>query len=160
MQDCLTMVHNFEPKKLTIFKKSKIMKLPILFQSLDRIEGKEGRSKLLHNESELYQFLKQLKTEISKHYAHKGDRMDLHIELTKNRRDQRFREKAESMHGKEIDLSNSENWGYLNQAFVLFTPDMKDYGQTHATVTFFGEHERAELSKLHAIITEILKTKA
>ena len=73
------------------------MKSPILFQSLDRIDGKEGKSKLLHNESELYQVLKQLKVEISKHYAHKGDRMDLHIELTKERRDEKFREKAESM---------------------------------------------------------------
>lgn len=136
------------------------MKLPILFQSLDRIEGKEGKSKLLHNESELYQFLKQLKAEISKHYAHKGDRMDLHIELTKERRDQQFREKAERMHGVEIDLSKVENWGYLNQAFVLWTPEMKDYGRTHATVTFFGQHARPALSTLQAIVAELLKTSA
>jgi hypothetical protein len=136
------------------------MKLPILFQSLDRIDGKEGKSKLLHNESELYQLLKQLKVEISKHYAHKGDRMDLHIELTKERRDEQFREKAEDMHGKEIDLSNTENWGYINQAFVLWTPEMKGYGRTHATVTFFGNHERPELSKLQSIVAELLKTTA
>jgi hypothetical protein len=136
------------------------MKSPILFQSLDRIDGKEGKSKLLHNESELYQVLKQLKVEISKHYAHKGDRMDLHIELTKERRDEKFREKAESMQGIEIDLSNSENWGYLNQAFVLWTPEIKDYGRTHATVTFFGEHERAPLLELQSIVAEVLKRRA
>lgn len=136
------------------------MKLPILFQSLDRIEGKEGKSKLLHNESELYKLLQQLKAEISKHYAHKGDRMDLHIELTKERRDPRFREKAEYMHGIEIDLNNLDNWAYLNQAFVLWTPEMKDYGRTHATVTFFGQHERPALSTLQSIVAKLLKTTA
>lgn len=133
------------------------MKLPILFQSLDRIDGKEERSKLIHNESLLYKFLKQLKTEISKQYEHKGDRMDLHIELTKERNDLLFREKAESLHGHEIDLSNLENWDYLGSAFVLWTPEIKTYGRTHATVTFFGDHEQPAISKLHTLIDKALK---
>ncbi len=136
------------------------MNVPILFQSLDRINGKEGRSKLLHTESRLYKFLKALKAEISEHYAHKGDRMDLHIEITKNRTDARFSAKAESINGIEVDLSDSSNWGYLGRAFVLWTPDVMDYGKTHATVTFFGDHPKPELKTLLTLVEKVLKASA
>lgn len=88
------------------------MQLPILFESLDRIPGREGRSKLLQSDSSLYQIIHQLKQKISEQYVVGADRMDLHIKLTDERRDPNFRSKAESLHGQSIDLNKPENNGY------------------------------------------------
>jgi len=125
------------------------MKLAIKFQSLERIAGKEGKSKLLHHNSTLYQFLHRLKQEISKTHAHKGDRMDVHIELSRDRRDPNFSAKAKVLQGRSVDLADPNNWGYLGRgAFVIWTPNVADYGRTHITVCFFGEHPHPELSSL------------
>ncbi len=134
------------------------MELPILFQSLDRIVGKEGKSKLLDNKSRLYQVLHQLKAEVFKRYEHKGDRMDLHIELTKIRDDKQFRQKAESLQGRTIDLSLPENWGYLGAAFVLWTPEVEAYGRTHITIAFFGGFPKPSLTELQKIVRDIVDT--
>lgn len=133
------------------------MQLPIQFQSLERIEGKEGKSKLLHSDSLLYQFLHRLKRELSKQYAHQGDRMDLHIELTKARRDPAFSAKAAALQGQLVDLANPQTWGYLGRgAFVVWTPAVADYGRTHITVCFFGEHPHPKLADLIAIAQRLL----
>lgn len=132
------------------------MNLPIVFQSLERIVGQEGRSKLLHTESKLYAILHQLKQAIAANYSVGDDRMDLHIEITKLRRDEAFRSKAESIHEQEIDLSKPENWGFLGRAFVLWTPTVADYGKTHITIAFFGKHPRPTLADLQKLVQRIL----
>lgn len=124
------------------------MQLPIIFQSLDRIDGREGRSKLLHSDSKLYSVLHSVKQKISEQYTVGSDRMDLHIELTKNRRDPEFSAKAKSIQDEIIDLSDSSNWGYMGRAFVLSTPAVDGYGKTHITISFFGRNPRPEESVL------------
>jgi len=111
------------------------MKLLILFQSLEPIIGQEERSKLLAQESDLYQILTQVKAQIQNQYAVKPDRMDLHIEITKLRQDPQFYSKTKNLHQTFVDISESQHWGFLRQAFVLWTPEVVDYGKTHITVT-------------------------
>jgi len=132
------------------------MKLSIVFQSLDRIEGKEGRSKLLKKESQLYVLLHQLKQAIGEQYKVGDDRMDLHIEVSKLRRDPEFRAKAESIHQQEVDLGISDNWMYLGRAFVLKTPEVKEYGETHITIAFFGRHPRPAIEDLCEIAETLI----
>jgi hypothetical protein len=135
------------------------MELNIQFQSLDRIEGQEGRSKLIHSDSELYTLLHELKQKISKKYTVGSDRMDLHIEVTTQRRDPKFRQKAEIVHGQSVDLSDASNWGYLGRAFVLWTPEVEDYGRTHMTISFFGNSPRPDVATLTRLIEEFLAEK-
>jgi hypothetical protein len=132
------------------------MKLPILFQSLDRLQGQERCSKLLHKESELYALLHALKSEIKSSYEVAADRMDLHIEITKDKEDGSFNEKAASLDGKEISLLQRENWGFMGKAFVLWTPEAPAYGRTHITIVYFGEHPKPALSTLHALTEGLL----
>lgn len=133
------------------------MTLAIELESLDRIEGKEGRSKLLANSSELYQVLNRLKQAIKADYEVKPDRMDLHIEITKQRHDPDFRKKSESIHQQTIDLANENNWGFLGRAFVLWTPEVEGYGQTHITIAFFGNYPKPTLDVLQQMISSIIK---
>ena len=137
-----------------------IMKLPILFQSLDRINGREGRSKLIHSDSDLYTIIHALKKEISKKHTVGDDRMDLHIEISKERRDPEFRTKAESLHEKVIDLSKDSSWGFLGRAFVIWTPEVADYGKTHMTVSFFGNNAKPSESELIAYAQEFIQKQA
>ena len=134
------------------------MKLSIEFESLDRIDGQEGRSKLLAKQSALYQTLKRLKEAVKSQYQVKPDRMDLHIEITKERRDPQFREKAESIHLHEVDLSDTNNWDFLGRAFVLWTPEVAGYGRTHITIAFFGNFPKPTLSTLQALALEAVTT--
>jgi len=132
------------------------MTLSIELASLDRIDGQEGRSKLLAKQSALYQAINRLKEAIKSQYQVKPDRMDLHMEITKDRRDPQFRAKAESIHLQTVDLSNLDNWGYLGRAFVLWTPEVADYGHTHITVAFFGDFPKPALATLHALVNEVV----
>jgi len=134
------------------------MKLPILFQSLKPITGQEERSKLLAQESNLYQILAQIKTQIRNRYAVKPDRMDLHIEITKLRQDPEFYFKAKNLHQTFIDISEPQHWGFLRQAFVLWTPEVADYGKTHITLAFFGNYPKPSLSELLKIVEDALTT--
>lgn len=126
------------------------MKLPILFQSLQRIVGKERRSKLLHNESALYALLHRLKTRINDSFVGQvsEDRMDLHIEITKNPDDEQLEAKTNALHEQIVDLQNPENWGFLHKAFVLWTPEVSGYGKTHITIAYFGNGSVPTLDKL------------
>jgi len=132
------------------------MKLPILFQSLDRLQGQERCSKLLQQESQLYALLRALKSEIKNKYEVAADRMDLHVEITKDKEDSKFNEKAATLHGKEISLLQTENWGFMGKAFVLWTPEAPSYGRTHVTVVYFGAYSKPELSALHALAKGLL----
>ena len=132
------------------------MTLPIVFQSLDRINGKEGRSKLLHTDSQLYQLLHSLKRNISEQFPAKSDRMDLHIEITKQRRDPNFRAKAEQLQNQTVDLADANNWGFLGRAFVLWTPKSEGYGKTHITIAFFGRHPKPDLAVLRNLALQLI----
>lgn len=132
------------------------MIVPIVFQSLDRINGKEGRSKLLHTDSQLYQLLHHLKRNISEQFPAKPDRMDLHIEITKERRDPNFRAKAEQLQNQTVDLADANNWGFLGRAFVLWTPESQGYGQTHITIAFFGRHPKPDLTVLRNLALQLI----
>ncbi len=134
------------------------MKLPIEFQSLDRIIGKEGRSKLLHQDAKLYSVLHQVKSAITQQHRVGDDRMDLHIEITKERRDPNFRTKAESLQHQTVDLSDSSNWNYLGRAFVLNTPAVENYGQTHITIAFFGRYPKPSVEQLTTIVQNVLQS--
>lgn len=131
-----------------------MMKVPILFQSMDRIAGKERRSKLIHVDSDLYAKLQALKTLIQDQYAVAPDRMDLHIELTKNPDDPQLGEKTRLLHAQEVDLKNPDNWVYLGRAFVLMTPSVPDYGATHITLAFFGRNPRPALEVMRKLVLE------
>lgn len=133
------------------------MTFTIEFESLDRIEGKEGRSKLLATQSELYQVLTRLKQAVKTRYEVKPDRMDLHIEITKQRNDPEFKKKAEEIHQATVDLSNESNWGFLGKAFVLWTPEVPSYGQTHITIAFFGNYPKPALDDLRTMVASIIK---
>ena len=133
------------------------MNVPILFQSLDRIDGKEGRSKLLHNESELYKILHRIKAEIQKQYSVGSDRMDLHIEITKKRNDAEFRSKAEGLQEQLVDVKARKSWDFMDKAFVLRTPEVKGYGKTHATVVWFGDFPKPSFDMLYVIVEKVLK---
>ena len=132
------------------------MTLPIVFQSLDRINGKEGRSKLLHTDSQLYQLLHNLKRNISEQFPAKSDRMDLHIEITKQRRDPNFRAKAQHLQNQTVDLADTNNWGFLGRAFVLWTPESEGYGQTHITIAFFGRYPKPDLTVLRNLALQLI----
>jgi len=135
-------------------------KTKILFRSLDRIVGAEGRSKLLAEESELYQLLRQVKEDIQQQYQIAPDRMDLHIEITKQRRDPDFRQKAEGLHAQHVDLEVKSNWGYMGRAFVLWTPTVEGYGKTHATVAFFGKYPRPSEDTLQEMAVERVRKRS
>ena len=130
------------------------MNYPILFQSLARIAGKERRSKLLHNESELYAFLHRVKTRLQA-YPVGADRMGLHIELTKNPDDTELEAKTASLQGQTIEVSSPTNWGFLHRAFVLWTPEVADYGRTHITVAYFPDG-KPSFEELWACVGECL----
>jgi len=132
------------------------MTLSIELASLDRIDGQEGRSKLLSKQSALFQAITRLKEAIKSQYQVKPDRMDLHMEITKDRRDPQFRAKAESIHLQTVDLNNPDNWGYLGRAFVLWTPEVAGYGRTHITVAFFGDYPKPALATLHTLINDVV----
>lgn len=132
------------------------MNLPIKFQSLDLIVGKERKSKLLHQDSDLYSVLHQIKQAIKEHYQVGADRMDLHIELTKVKDDPALRTKTESLENQELSLIDQENWGYLGRAFVLWTPEVIDYGKTHITIAFFGNKPKPDVKQLQALVFSIL----
>ena len=132
------------------------MTLQIEFESLDRIAGREGRSKLLATQSALYKILDRLKQAIKSKYEIKPDRMNLHIEVTKTRQDPQFRQKAESIHQTSIDLSNEANWTFLGKAFVLRTPEVAGYGQTHITIAFFGNFPKPDLATLQQLTASVI----
>ena len=133
------------------------MNVTIQFQSLDRVEGKEWRSKLLHTDSKFYKVLKRIKQSIGEQYQVGNDRMDLHIEISKLRRDPDFRSKAESIHGQKINLGILSNWSYMGRAFVLNTREVQDYGPTHITVAFFGNYPRPDIQVLQNLVGQILE---
>ncbi|MCU0447543.1 MAG: hypothetical protein MUE85_21810 [Microscillaceae bacterium] len=121
------------------------MLLPIEFQSTTRLAGVERKSKLLAQQSELYQVLEELKTAIRQVYEVNPDRMSLHIEISKNPTDAAFDAKAQSLQNQAISLSNRQSWGYLGKAFVLWTPEVSEYGKTHITIVYFGDFARPTL---------------
>lgn len=131
-----------------------MMKVPILFQSLDRIAGKERRSKLIHVDSDLYAKLQALKKRVQDQFTVAPDRMDLHIELTKHPDDPQLGEKTRLLQEQEVDLTNPDNWVYLGRAFVLMTPAVPDYGATHITLAFFGRNPRPALAVIRKLILE------
>ena len=130
--------------------------LSIQFQSLDRIVGKERRSKLIHKDTELYALLHQVKSLVRDHYTVGADRMDLHIEVTKNPDDSALRTKTESLQDQTIDLSDAQNWGYLGRAFVLWTPAVVDYGKTHITISFFGNNPKPPVEEIQKLVLDFI----
>jgi hypothetical protein len=131
--------------------------LAIEFQSLTRVVGAERRSKLLREQSRLHQVLENLKSEIRQVYTVNSDRMGLHIEITKNPSDADFDEKAQSLQNQSLDLKNRANWGYLGKAFVLWTPEVSEYGRTHITIVYFGDNPRPQLNVMQDFALNLLE---
>jgi hypothetical protein len=48
----------------------------------------------------------------------------------------------------------------LGKAFVLLTPAVKDYGQKHITIAYFGKHELPSLDKLRQVALDTLRLNA
>ena len=130
--------------------------LPIVFQSLDRIVGKERRSKLIHKDTELYALLHHVKSLLRESYTVGNDRMDLHIELTKNPDDPNLRAKTESLQNQIVELSLSSSWGYLGRAFVLWTPEVAEYGKTHITIAFFGNKPKPPIEEIRQLVLDFI----
>ena len=129
--------------------------VPIRFLSIDRIESEEGRSKLLHTESRLYQFLTDLKAAIRQRFPTARDRMDLHIELVKTRDDALLRTRTVALDGQTIDLLDEAAWVFLGRAFVLRVPGIEDISAPHITVVYFGGHPRPPLDELLNVVRQV-----
>eukprot|EP00873_Tetraselmis_striata_P043370 jgi/Tetstr1/463634/TSEL_008496.t2 len=113
----------------------------------------EGKSKLLAADSDLYRCLHAVKGAIrSSGLSPRRERMGLHIEVTTTRVDDAtLRDKAESLHGARIDVTDEECFGVLGGAFVLWTPEVPGYGRTHITIAFFGKPDVPDLVTLREI---------
>mmetsp|Transcript_7145 Transcript_7145/g.18324 ORF Transcript_7145/g.18324 Transcript_7145/m.18324 type:complete len:143 (-) Transcript_7145:1349-1777(-) len=127
--------------------------MDICFASLDRLPGQEGKSKLLAADSDLYRCLHAVKAAIrSSGLSPRRERMGLHIEVTTTRVDDAtLRDKAESLHGARIDVTDEECFGVLGGAFVLWTPEVPGYGRAHITIAFFGKPDVPDLVTLREI---------
>ena len=130
--------------------------LPIRFRSLERIEGKEGKSKLLDQRSQLYRILTDIKRAIRQKSPTAPDRMDLHIELVKSPDDALLRARSEALEGRMIDLLDEVAWGYLGRAFVLRVPEVECVWSPHITVVYFGRHPRPPVGELFAIVRQVM----
>lgn len=119
------------------------MKLNIKFlEPFHRISGKEVRSKLINSESDLYQFLENYRNNLYSYSGHlvSEKRMDFHIELLHRyqRNDiENYLKRVNQLENNEIDVSDISNYGFLGNAFVLFTPYIEGYGKTHITIAHF-----------------------
>lgn len=134
--------------------------MEVCFESLDRISGREGKSKLLAVQSDLYRCLKAVKAEIrASGLSPCRDRMDLHIEVTTSRDDDStLRAKAEALQGQLVDVTNPASYGILGGAFVLWTPAVQDYGRTHVTLAFFGKPDLPDAQTLREIAIRAVAT--
>ena len=130
--------------------------LPIRFRSLERIEGKEGKSKLLDQRSQLYRILTDIKRAIRQKSPTAPDRMDLHIELVKSPDDVLLRARTQALEGRTVDLLDEGAWDYFGRAFVLRVPPVEGVRSPHITVVYFGRHRRPPLSELLAIVQQVI----
>jgi len=130
--------------------------LPIRFRSLERIEGLERMSKLLHPRSQLHEKLTDIKRAIRERTPTAPDRMDLHIELVKSPDDGLLRARTEALEGRTVHLLDEGSWDYLGRAFVLRVPPVDGVQTLHITVAYFGRHPRPPLSDLFAIVHEVI----
>jgi len=104
-----------------------------------RITGKEGRSKLLDPNSELYLWLddeyKRLKEKYGELVGSK--RMDYHIEVIKRVEtptEELLVQRSQQLEDQDVDTSKI---GKMWKAWVLYTPEIEGYGVTHSTIAFF-----------------------
>ena len=113
-----------------------------------RIKG-ERKSKLLDPKSELYIFLRKIKNMLNQNTKIKNiiseDRMDLHIELLNKIEDpdniKLQNDRIKQILKFDIDVKNNKSWGFINQAFCLFIPQIDKYNAIpHITIIYLKDY--------------------
>jgi len=121
------------------------MKLPIeLLEPFRRIPGKEVRSKLIVPNCQLYQFLEQYRNNLIKYSGRTiaPNRMDYHIEILERYQKNdinTYLARVKFLNNTPINVADIDNFGFLGNAFVLFTPELQYYGKTHITIAYFKD---------------------
>lgn len=121
-------------------------------------DGKrEGRSKYLDRESELYKFLREVIGRINEKFTPSPERMDLHMEVCRARglSEEDMRKQAHQVHEQEVDVTDMDNWDFVGRAFALKTPYVEGYGETHITVAFFRDN-RPSLEELRSLVVPVI----
>lgn len=105
-----------------------------------KIEGKEGRSKLLCPDSKLYSILKKVRDHYIADGSVSGDlRSDFHTELIGSRGNRsQLVPRCQELQGYILDVGSMSNWTIMMEhALVVKTPEVSGYGPTHITVCYF-----------------------
>lgn len=103
----------------------------------DVIPGKERKSKLLKQNSELYLEAERKRKVLESTYGSLVDdkRMDFHLELIKdNPTDELLVTRAQLLEGKMIDVNEYEKTG---KSIGIKGPELEGYGNTHITLGYF-----------------------
>lgn len=105
-----------------------------------RIEGKEMRSKLISNESPLYDWLSLERKKVTEIFPDISDpqRMDFHIELIKKDEipsEDLLLSRVKELEGKEIYMNKRLN----KKTYQVDSPLVSGYGDTHITIVHFSE---------------------
>jgi hypothetical protein len=112
-----------------------------------RILKQENKSKLFLPESDLYIFLEKYRQNIINYsnYSVANKRMDYHIQIL-NKDEEHivdlFLKRVKELEGKSIDVFKITNYGYIGNAFVLFTPLLYGYCITHITIAYFNGNSK------------------
>jgi hypothetical protein len=99
--------------------------------------GKERKSKLIKQDSDLYRELTRKRSILETIFglALDGKRMDFHIELIKDDpTDDVLICRAQMLEGSVID---SSNYAFTGKSIGLSCPHVDGYGKTHITLGFF-----------------------
>lgn len=127
--------------------------LKIEFENEKVLLQGERNSKKLKVDSELVKFLSNVRKEIKETYPNiKGDDRPWHIELNSGGgrgrtltadtgidKGEQINTRAQQIHGKTVDVSSTSSYQIMGKAFVLNTPAVDKYGNTHVTVAFFPD---------------------
>ena len=114
----------------------------VLFESLEsRIPGKERLSKLLKEGSPFYNWMKELQKNLINN-GFKFDARAPHIAIIGNNTARSEEEviskkRASELQGRKINLLENLEMMPGNNALVVWTGNVEDYGPTHATVAYF-----------------------
>lgn len=111
--------------------------MKILFKNpTEKIKG-ERKSKLLDENSELYQFIQKCRSWLISQKSYQIDCRPPHIELLKNFE----KDDVQTLIKRSLVLHNQEiryNFNRIGNALVIInTGNVEGYGETHCTIAYF-----------------------
>lgn len=134
------------------------MLVKLEFKDLLMSDGfRERKSKLVDEKSRLHQIVTELRTEIRNLWPKcltYPDRQ-VHVEWSKkNMSEEDMKQKARSLQGKFVDLSDDQLWGWLGNAFVLF---LNRDRKLHCTVLCFKTSQTPESDALQKCVPKVVR---